>query len=360
MIAKRWTACTMLLMLTIGLASCGQNTPIAIAPPLHAPVAAQVDTALVTRGVVQTFDILHGVTRAQTEAVRAEFGSGRLGAIYAWPGDSVGQGQLIARLDTSLIENQIENLEASIQRSRASHRLQSEEMALRIEIMEASLCDNPASRERIEWLRLDLDHLQRRHNLDMAEAEVALRNLRADLGNMEIHAPFDGEIVFVIDIGTWVNTNDPIVYIARPDEVFIEYVGMTMDTPWLRRGVRVQGIVDGVAKYDLELIPTTIEEQIYYGHRGLALPIRFEIIPGSYAIPPAGELVFIHFYTAWVDDVLRIPSNALFAGAMNEPFVYRFEEGRQVHVDVAVGIATETYTEILDGLDEGDEVFVRP
>jgi len=360
MIAKRCTICVTLLLFAIGLASCSQNAPVAVAPPLYAPVAAQVDSATVTRGSVQIFGILPGITRAQTEAIRAESSSGRLGAIYAWPGDNVSQGQIVARLDATQIENQIENLEEAMRHSRASHRLQSEEMALRIEIMEAGLYDNPALREQLEWLRLDLNHLQRRHNLDIAEAEANLINLRGDLGDMEIRAPFDGEIVFVADLDTWINPNDPIMYIARPGEVFVEYIGMRMDIPWLRRGVHVQGIIDGTTTYNLELIPTTIEEQIYYSNRGLALPIRYEILPNLNDMPPAGEMVFIHFYTAWADDVLRIPSNALFTSAMGDAFVYRFSEGQQVQVYVTIGIATETYTEILDGLDEGDEVFVRP
>jgi len=357
----RWIMQTLLLLATIGLlVSCGQNAPAIIAPPLYAPIAAQVDTALVTRGTVQTFDILPGITRAQIETIRLETGSGRLGAIYAWPGDGIVEGQLIARLDASQLEMQIENLEESISRSRTLFRLQSEEMRLQIEIMELSYPDDPTLRERIEWLRLDLDHLQRRYNLDMTEAEANLRNLRENLGATEIRATFDGEVVFVIDIGTWINTNDAIMYIARPDTVFVEYIGMTMDVPWLRRGVRAQGIIDGTITYDLELIHTTLDEQLYYGHRGLALPIRFEILPGLHGMPPVGEMVFIHFYTAWADDTLRIPSNALFFDGANEDFVYRFEGGQQAQVYVTTGIITETYTEILDGLNEGDEVFVRP
>ncbi|MCL2377283.1 MAG: hypothetical protein FWC76_07815, partial [Defluviitaleaceae bacterium] len=359
---KRWIICILFLPAVIGLASCGQNTSATLAPPLLAPVAAQADSALVTRGLVESVDILPGVTRSQTEAVRSETRGGHLGSIYAWPGDNVVEGQIVARLDASHIETQIENLEESMRRSRTLHRLQAEEMALQIEIMEMAYYEDPASalRERIEWLRLDLNHLQRRHNLDMAEAEDSLQGLAESLEDAEIRAAFDGEVVFVIGLGTWINANDSIMYIAQPEEVFVEYVGLTMDVPWSRRGVRVQGIIDGVITYDLELIPNTIEEQLYYSRRWLVPPIRFEILPGPYDMPPAGELVFIHFYTAWADDVLRIPSNALFSDGAGEAFVYRFEEGQQVQVYVTTGIITETYTEILNGLNEGDEVFVRP
>jgi multidrug efflux pump subunit AcrA (membrane-fusion protein) len=358
----------------MGLASCGQNTAD-FAPPLHASVAAELDTAFVTRGVVESLDILPGITRSPTEAVRLESGSGRIGAIYAWPGDRVAENQVLARLDTSHIEAQIENLEESMQRSRLLNRLRSEEMALEIAILELSLSealsaqqDTPGEqaasnirrlRERIAWLRLDRDQLQRRHALDIVEVEAALQRLRENLGNMEIRAAFDGEVVYTMGIGTWVNTNDPVMYIARLQGVFVEYIGRPLNVVYLRNGVRMQGVIGGRV-FDLELIPTTIEEQLYYSRRDLASPIRFEILAGLNDMPPPGEAVFIHFYTAWADDVLRIPGNALFPGAQGESFVYRLEEGRQIQVHVTVGLTTESFAEILEGLSEWDEVFVRP
>jgi hypothetical protein len=176
---------------------------------------------------------------------------------------------------------------------------------------------------------------------------------------MEIRAAFGGEVVYTMGLGTWVNANDPVMYMARPRGVFVEYIGRPLNVVYLRSGVRVQGVIGGKV-FDLKLVPTTIEEQLYYSRRELAPPTRFEILAGLHDMPTPGEAVFIHFYTAWADDVLRIPGNALFPGGQGESFVYRFEDGRQVQVDVTVGSTTESYVEILEGLNEWDEVFVRP
>jgi len=365
---KKYTIlCTLLVVL---FASCGRDA--VIVPSLYAPVTAQADSALVTRGVVKSLEVLPGITRRMTDAVRLESGYGRIGAIYAWPGDSVVAGQAVARLDTAHLETTIENFEESISRSNTLHHLRMREMALEIEIAELSLLDAPEDMgllNRIDWLRLDRNHLQRRHELSMTEMEATLTGLLGRLDNAEIRAPFDGEIValaYLFDgmamhtlaVGTWVNTHDHIMYITRPGGVFVEYTGTEIDAAQLRTAVRVQGVINRVA-YDLEPTPLTAYELLHYNQRRIDPPLRFEIINGPDDMPP-GQPVFIHPYTAFADNTLRIPGNALFFDGQNEPLVYRIEEGRQVRVDVAVGTITDVYIEILAGLDEGDEVFVRP
>jgi len=359
--AKKTRAiCALLLLVLIALASCGQNSALA-APPLYAPVAMRPDSALVTRGPVESLVIMHGLTRLPTYAARLEYGSGRIGSIYAWPGDSVTQGQLLARLDMTHLQTQIDSAEELIQRSRVLHRMQSDEMALQIEYFELAYAQEPSHgiRESIEWLRLDLNHLRIRHALDMADLESNLAELLQGLENMEIRAAFDGEIVYTVGLDTWVNVNDPVMYIALPDGVFVEYVDMALPTIRLRQGVRTQGVI-GSRVYDLQLLPLTLEQQLHYNRLGITQTIRFEILAEPDNLPTPGEIVFIHFYTAWADDTLRIPTNALYRNWPDDSFVYRFEDGQQVQVYVTTGIITDSYVEILEGLYEGDEVFVRP
>ena len=360
MTAKMRIICALSLLFSMALASCGQNSAIA-APPLYAPAALQPDSALVTRGTIESLVVMPGLTRLPTDAARLEYGSGRISSIYAWPGDSVVEGQLLARLDASHLESQIENMEELILRSRTFHRMQSDEMALQIEYSELAYAQYPSQslRERIEWLKLDLNHLEIRHVLDMADLESNLANLLEGLGGMEIRAPFDGDIVYTLGLGTWVNVNDPVMYIARPDGVFVEYIGVALPTVRLRHGVRTQGVING-RSFDIELMPITLEEQIHHNRLGVAPPIRFEILAEPDDLPSHGKSVFIRFYTAWVDDALRIPGNALFRNWPYDNYVYRFEDGQQVRVYVTTGVITKSYIEILEGLNEGDEVFVRP
>ena len=359
MTVKKRIICALFLIFITALASCGQNPPAA-APTLNVPVALQPDSSLVTRGTVESLMILPGLTRLQTEAARLEYGSGRLGAIYVWPGDSVVQGQVLASLETPHLQAQIENLEELIRRTRALFQKQSNEIALQIEYLELAYAQNPyqGTRERIEWLRLDASQLQTRHMFDIAELEAALADLTENINNMVIRAPIDGEIVYTMRYGSWINTNDAVMHIARPGEVFVEYVGLAIDRR-ITREVHVQGII-GDRAFDLELKPVTLEEQFYGRRHGIAPSMRFEILAEPDEKPTYGELVFIRFYTARAEDVLRIPGNALFRAWPYDDHVYRIEDGRQVRVYVITGIITESFVEIMEGLNEGDRVFVRP
>ena len=354
------------LLVTAGFAACaGQSSPTA--PPLYAPVAAREDTAAVTRGVVQRVYILNGIVRAETEAMRLEAGSGPVRTIYTWPGDLVEEGQLLARLDAAALEQVIEARQEAMNFAQSLFELRRREMALELEIMRL----NDEDTARISWLELEIDHLQRRHNQQMETEREVLRELVNNLEYTEIRATVSGEIVYTVGIGTWVNTGDPVAYIAKLQNVFVEYIGISHRLASADI-MKLQGVVDG-RTFDLERIELTPEQRRYYGAlRRLPMPRRLAFLDTGYALPEVGQTVFIRLYTVWVEDVLRIPGNALFESGDGLRHVFRLENGDWVRVYVEVGhvtgvqllgvagLTTGFYTEILEGLYEGDVVLVRP
>jgi len=90
------------------------------------------------------------------------------------------------------------------------------------------------------------------------------------------------------------------------------------------------------------------------------VPTRFEIVGGNAPLPAAGEPVFIHFYSVQTRDVLRVPANALFADDYGGEFVRQVIDGQLERVYVVTGAVSDAYVEILEGLYEGNEVFIRP
>jgi len=370
--------CAFFLFAVMWISSCGEGATL-VGPPLHEPVAGQADIAIVSRGIVEALDIVPGITSSPTQAARLEVGSGRIESVYAWPGDSVVEGQLLARLDSSHLDVMIEGMEESLARSQRLHHLQTEEMSLEIRLLEfaysdareqaqsaqgtplyeAAIDNATRIRQRKELVGLELNHRRRRHNIDVEDMEIALSSLRRDVGETEVRSPIDGEVVYTVFPGAWVTASDPVMYIAETEGVIVEYIGMTIFASRFRDAVKLQGIINGRV-YDLEAITPSREEQVYYRSRNLELPIRFEIRSELYDAPPVGEKVFIHLYSAWAEDVLRIPSNALFRSGQDVSFVYRREGDTQELVYVATGMTTGFYIEIVEGLNEGDEIFVRP
>ncbi|MCL2201758.1 MAG: hypothetical protein FWB75_07310 [Oscillospiraceae bacterium] len=368
MILSRRLVIAFLLLALLMIASCAQNTELEV-PKLHAPITSTPDIAVATVGVIEELHILPGVTRLPTVAVRLESGQGVIGAFYAWPGDTVVPGQLVARLDSAPLEAALERLESSIDSMTASHNLQLREMTLRKQLMELNLtglggAGAAALRESISLLALDIDHLQRAHAFDLSQAQSEARELTEQINSAEIRSDVEGEIVYSAALGDWVNAHDPVVYVAvgtpGTDPAFVEYVGMMLN-PRLMRAMRVQGLVGGEL-FEMEVAELEIEEHMYYTRREQPLPIRFNIISEQpqQAILPPGQAVSIRFYTAWNESALKIPSNALFEHGFGEYIVFRIQDGQQVLTYVTVGTITESYAEILEGLSEGDEIFVRP
>ena len=327
--------------------------------PLYAPFIAREDSAVVTRGTVQCLEIIPGLTRTHSDAIRLQSGSGELAALYVWPGDLVVEGQVVARLNSSRLETQISTLNESMRQSIEMHRVLLEELNLRMQLLQLTCDGGQASTEMIQWLYLDIDHMIRRHNLNMSQAQATLDYLSENLRGKEVRATFEGVVVHVAEIGQWINSNDPVMYVTRPGKVFVEYVGGALPVHRLRNAVRIYGVFGGELIYELISIENTVEQQVYYSRRGIDLPVRFNIITTSSSMPPAGELVFVHLYSAWVENALRVPGNSLFFSGSNV-YVYRIDGEDRYRVYVSIGTVTDTYVEIVDGLREGDEVFVRP
>ena len=354
--------------------ACGTASP---RPALLDPVATQVGTVYVSYGNVEVKQVRRGLIRAHSEAVRLEIGGGILGAVYAWPGDEVAPGQLLAQMD---IENLLERYEAQAERIanlRRQHSFVNEENSLAIALLELSYTNTVWAaaedldlaamrraeqiRENIEWAVLNKQQTIETQNAAIAREERRLTELRESIAEANIYAPFGGTVSYLrVRPGAWVTTFTPLMYITRCDmPYFIEYVGQNLTIHQARSFVRAQGYV-GDTVVDLEFVPPTAEQQVYYTRRNLQPPMIFRVVCDQFEWPPSGTTISLHLYNRFYENVLRIPRNAIFSRAGYGHFVYRIEEGRQVQTIVNSGFMTDTYVPIFGGLQEGDEIFVRP
>ncbi|MCL2285197.1 MAG: efflux RND transporter periplasmic adaptor subunit, partial [Firmicutes bacterium] len=100
----------------------------------------------------------------------------------------------------------------------------------------------------------------------------------------------------------------------------------------------------------LEYIVTALEDRHFR-------PAQFKLVNGD--VLPPGLLFPVYFYTVKIDDAVRVPSNALFSGP-GGLFVHRMVNGELVHTEITIIARSTTLTAVAEGLEVGDEVFVRP
>ena len=340
------------------LTSCGGIDTSHIPPPLFESETEELSTVFVTRGVVEQLTIEPGITRFPTVPALLETGSGYIKTVYALPGDFVYEGQLLARLDTPELDEMIESLEESIANQLRFHQLLMRESTAQIDLQSTWGSDG-----HLALLRLERRHAIARHEIEMEEMEARLANLLERREHAEITAPADGEIIFTLLPGMWVNALDAVAHISLSEGLFVEYIGIPQ-LIWSNE--RIQGVIDGVV-YDLTPIRLSRAERIAFQNLGIEMPVRFSIDTGSPDSLGAGKPVFIMRYIAYAEDALRLPAYAVLSPRLAQlgdvgSYVYRLRNGNQELVYIATGAVTDQYVEILDWigrLEEGDEIIVR-
>lgn len=360
----------LLIFLLTGCAS--QAVGVAPAPPLTEPVGmAGVirDTAAVTRGTVEQITVRHGIVRTQSQYLSFE-ANGHLAAIYVSPGDSVQAGDLLARLCSEDITETIHRLEADIAHHSRSQALANEMLVYEIALMQlnhaaavrraAETLDETdvAMRLMLEIENTELLHRQRQElrALDITDMQRRLAELREALPKTELRAPENGTVTFVmpINVGSWVNAATPILYINHCSRVFVYYVGSHL-THTMLISPRIVARING-QEYELSHTPMTREERFEARRRGIPERWHFDFVHGR---PPVGAYASIMFYGVYLQDVLRIPINALFFMEGVGSYVYRVQDGELVITPVRVGARSSSFVQILEGLEERDEVLVR-
>ena len=342
-------------------------------PELIVPYAAQaVDTTPVTRGPMMIVTRHSAIIRTRSEGL--DFGpvAYYFGGYHVRHGDIVYEGQLIATLDQRRLREEITELENHIGLIQRINALDNEMMALDIEMLafeynqallraatafdEAAMADAERIVFRVERMEMDLSLARERQAFNLRNDEEQLQQLRAQLRDFELRAPYDGMIIYLERIrqGTWLPALEAVAFIACLEaETFIDYFG---HLPGPARTARIQAHINNNV-YDL--IPVNIENpevRSYIAHGG-PIPRRFTTENRDRL--PIGAYAAIHAYTLWEEDTLRIPVNALFSDPQVGYYVQKIIDGQTYQVPVGTGARTVTFIEILDGLEEGDEVVVR-
>ena len=364
-----------LFLIIIGLTSCASQ--VGAAPPeLLVPVSVQHDTFFVQRGRVAQFEQHRGMVRVESEGVAFANNSLPFGGFYVVSGQEVREGDILARLDTSRIEERIDERRVLVSDLRAEHNFQNgqaeraisiaqiELLALTQQINDTDGQPDPVLLEAADLKRLEIARLQ----MDLEQARewqiFTLSYYQSDLEEMNIQlreailrAPFDGVVTYRAEIrqGTWLESFTPVIFISDLQNLFVEYSGHT--TPAVFGTTVSLAYIEGQS-YEIQRITLTPNELLFYTRAGANPPVRFAFIdePDDDVI---GKFVSIMLYRNVLEDVLRIPLNALYNDIEIGHHVYLIENGQRILQPIETGLRTNAWIEVRAGLLEGDEILVQ-
>ncbi|MCL1863164.1 MAG: biotin/lipoyl-binding protein [Defluviitaleaceae bacterium] len=359
------------VLLIFILAGCASESfPQSDGPELFENIgfaAAAPDHVFVARGSVQQLEVRHGMVRVESVPLTFET-SGRIAAVYVDPGDAVYEGQLLARLCTEALEEQLENAELRLTDLIRNSEIEAEIFALQMTLRHLDY--NEAIRRatavfdagailaaenilhEIERAELFHTHAMQTRELDIADTRRQIAEVHERIDDTRLFSPMDGVITALRFHGT------PAVYINYTDEIFVEDLNPNLSI-LLQNSARVRAHINGIV-YELEPIEMSLEEIAQVQITGSHMRWQYGIIPPPCGtMPPKGAYASLVYYTLLREDTLRVPSNAVTV-TRDSTTVYRITpDGERERIFVRIGIITDTYIEILEGLEEGDIVYVR-
>jgi HlyD family secretion protein len=281
-----------------------------------------VTTMPVTRGDVVDAVQATGTLEAVTTVDVGTQVSGLVQDMYADFNDIVKKGQIIARLDPSLIQTQIEQRNASVIRARADvERLQVNlaDAQRKLEQARAMWDKQLIPRDQLDTAEMNVKTLQsqiKSSDAGLTQANADLNSQQVNLGHTVIKSPIDGIVISRnVDPGQTVaaSMNAPVLYQIAADLTKMQVLANIdeADVGKIRPGQRVEFRVDaypidvftGMVQ-QVRLQPTVVQNVVVYS-TVIAVPNpQLKLKPGMTASPVTIEI-------ARKSDVLRVPAAAI-------------------------------------------------
>lgn len=204
----------------------------------------------------------------------------------------------------------------------------------------------------IQEAELTYGQLLEQYEQDMAQRQGELQSLLDKVGEDTIYAAFDGRVVKIYNsVGDYVREYDTIMMLVNEDVMLLR--GDKQSNASLSRAENLDVVIDGVT-YDVTYIPYDEDEYLKKSMNNEPLPSWFEVEKSDDI--SFGESGTVRMYKDYSVNTLVIPSSCIYTDDLGV-YVYKSENGQRLKTYVAIGIETSSFVEIVDGLDEGDEVY---
>jgi HlyD family secretion protein len=244
------------------------------------PVPTVSVTEIGISKVPTTVSIIGTIGARYDMPIGVEDAAGRVASILVEAGDHVKRGQILARLNVSILEPQVANLEAALEQARAEAELANAEYQ-RAEAVGASGA-------------LSVEETQRRKSTSATAAskvkfaEAQLAEAKARLARADIRAPEDGIILTRnVEVGqTALPGGEALFRLSKGGEVEMKGQVAEQDLPLLTVGQQVNVRLTGTSKIypgKIRLLGAVIDPATRLGMARIDLTPDPNLRPGAFA-----------------------------------------------------------------------------
>lgn len=253
---------------------------LTVKPELNKPVPTVSVTEVGISKVPTTVSIIGTIGARYDMPIGVEGEGGRVASILVEAGDHVKKGQVLARLNVSVLEPQVANLEAALEQTRAEQDLADAEYRRAVAVGASGALSAEETQRRKSTAATAASKVK------FAEAQLA--EAKARLARSDIRAPEDGIILTRnVEVGqTSMPGGDPMFRLSKGGEVEMRGQVAEQDLPLLNVGQNVNVRLTGTAKIypgQIRLLGAVIDPATRLGTARIALTPDPNLRPGAFA-----------------------------------------------------------------------------
>ena len=413
--------CIPAILMILLISACSFASEQTEPPELLRPLSNVSNTAVATVGTLERIAQYPGIIRVKSDQLNFGNTHLRFNGFSVMTGDTVKEGQVLATLDTENIEKQLETLLEDYEFIKQTFEFENNILNLELSILQTEydelifrhmrFNDILAMESLIESKQLELKRLQdrdideykqyllqteinnllaeydkivaghlkaqvirakrfdielkklaqrqlyERHTLSMRDMEFRINNVNEQLEKAMIKAPYDGVITWLATVGyrDYLYPFQIIICISDFKDIFIEYASTDGITFREDDYKTVAYIGDNVYELERRILDDT--EMSFFVVNRMVPPARFNFVDPDHGVKP-GAPVVIRRYLDRIYDTLMIPTNTVYT-LQAERYVYLNNNGSKEMRFIETGLRNRAFIQVLSGLEEGDEVFVR-
>jgi len=307
-----------------------------------APVV--VANAAIARLAPETF--VAGTIISRDDAKLSTEVEGRLKRV-ADVGTRVKEGEVIARIDNTIISLRVEELQAAVAREQAQLDFLREELKRLRRLAKT----NNAAQTQIE--QTQADKLMARNNLEIARSR--LQQAKEELARHQIRAPFNGVVAErYVRAGERVDVGDNVVRLIDPSTMEVQARVPLKSINFIKEGSDVSLQVEQPEKVTVQgsvrtIVPVGDEQS-------RLMDLRVTFTGSNWRI---GQPVRVALPTSAVKEVLAVPRDALVLRRSGASVYTVNGDNMAVNIPVEMGIASGDLVEVSGKLNPGDKVVIR-
>ncbi len=258
--------------------------------------------------------------------------TGRIVEINFDEGGKVSKGQVLVRLDDSVVKAQLQQAQANLSLASSQYRRA-------VELTKQGFISKQARDESASQLKIQ-------------QAAAALA--KAHLDKTAIRAPFDGLIgLRNVSVGDYVSPGIDLVPIESIDPLNVDFRVPEQFLGQVREGIKLALRFDALPGQVREGVVGAISPLVDVGGRSILL--RADVPNTDGALRPG---MFARVQLQFADDRALVVPEAALAPSGQSQYVFRVAEGHAHRVEVNIGQRRAGQVEVVSGLKEGDDIVV--